>query len=65
MNDPLALTNGFIIKQDAVIDNENKSRFQSLHSDFLSQPKKTWQKYDTVQNSIDHEVSFDARENKK
>ena len=42
MNDPLSLTNGFIIKTDAVIDNEMKSKFQSLHSDFLSQPKKMW-----------------------
>ena len=40
MNDPLALTNGFMINRDGIEARERKTCFQLNHSDSLSKPKK-------------------------
>lgn len=48
LNDPLRLTNGFVINQQHLKEANLKSAFQTKHSDFLSQPKKKWEKFETV-----------------
>ena len=53
LNDPLRLINGYMSNQEHAQQVQDKGIFQLLHSDYLSQPKKKFDKFQTIQVHLD------------
>ena len=50
LDDPFRATNGFVVNQHHIKEQQEIGRFQSAHSSYLSKPKKVASKFETISN---------------